>query len=65
MNTTIATLERPVSGFETQEQDTCHTAWLQAEIAARLENPGRLIPHAEIERRMAERLDSLRKRKAA
>ncbi|EGE48454.1 MULTISPECIES: hypothetical protein [Acetobacter] len=54
-----------VSEFETVEQEAAYTAWLQAKVAASLADPRPPIPHDEIERRMAERLAKLRKRKAA
>ncbi|GCD60626.1 hypothetical protein NBRC3280_3240 [Acetobacter pasteurianus NBRC 3280] len=53
-----------VSEFETVEQETAYTAWLQAKVAASLADPRPPIPHDEVERRMAERLAKLRKRKA-
>jgi len=65
MNTTAITPNPQICEFETPEQEASHTAWLQGEIATRLANPGRLIPHDEVERRMAERLANLRRRKAA
>ena len=54
-----------VSEFETIEQEAAYTAWLQAKVAASLADPRPPIPHDEVERRMAERLAKLRKRKAA
>lgn len=54
-----------VSEFETVEQEATYTAWLQAKVAASLADPRPPIPHDEVERRMAERLAKLRKRKAA
>ncbi|GBQ55005.1 type II toxin-antitoxin system RelB family antitoxin [Komagataeibacter swingsii] len=54
-----------VSEFETVEQEAAYTAWLQAKVAASLADPRPPIPHDEVERRMAERLAKLRKRKAA
>jgi hypothetical protein len=54
-----------VSEFETVEQETEYTAWLQAKVAASLADPRPSIPHDEVERRMAERLAKLHKRKAA
>jgi len=54
-----------VSEFETAEQETEYTAWLQAKVAASLADPRPSIPHDEVERRMAERLAKLHKRKAA
>ena len=53
-----------VSEFETVEQEAAYTAWLQAKVAASLADPRPPIPHDEVERRMAERLAKLRKRKA-
>jgi len=63
MNTSV--IDPPPGEFETPEQEARYTAWLQGEIAARLANPGRLIPHDEVERRMTERLAHLRRHKAA
>lgn len=54
-----------VSEFETVEQEESYTAWLQAKVAASLADPRPAIPHDEVERRMAERLAQLRKRKAS
>jgi len=54
-----------VSEFETAEQEAEYTAWLQTKVAASLADPRPPIPHDEVERRMAERLAKLRKRKAA
>lgn len=54
-----------VSEFETVEQEAAYTAWLQAKVAASLADPRPPIPHDEVERRMAERLAKLHKRKAA
>jgi len=54
-----------VSEFETVEQETEYTAWLQAKVAASLADPRPPIPHDEVERRMAERLAKLHKHKAA
>jgi hypothetical protein len=45
-----------VSAFETKEQEASYTDWLQAKIAASLSDPRPAIPHDEIERRMAERI---------
>jgi len=49
-----------VSEFETAEQEASYTAWLQAKVAASLADPRPPIPHDEVMRRMAERLDNLR-----
>jgi len=65
MNTTVIALDPQRCEFETPEQEAGYTAWLQGEIAERLANPGPLISHDEVERRMAERLERLGKRKAA
>lgn len=54
-----------VSEFETDEQEASYTAWLQAKVEASLADPRPAIPHDEVERRMAERLASLRKRQAS
>lgn len=53
-----------VSEFETVEQEAAYSAWLQAKVAASLADPRPPIPHDEVERRMAERLAKLHKRKA-
>lgn len=57
-----AVLSPLVSEFETVEQETAHTRWLQAKVAASLADPRPAIAHDEVERRMAERLQSLRER---
>lgn len=62
MSTVLSPL---VSEFETAEQEASYTAWLQAKVAASLADPRPVIPHDEVERRMAERLAQLRKSKAA
>ncbi|MBS1029742.1 type II toxin-antitoxin system RelB family antitoxin [Gluconobacter albidus] len=54
-----------VSEFETAEQEAEYTTWLQTKVAASLADPRPPIPHDEVERRMAERLAKLHKRKAA
>ena len=51
-----------VSEFESAEQEASYTAWLQAKVAASLADPRPAIPHDEVERRMAERLQRLRER---
>jgi len=57
-----AVLSPLVSEFETAEQEASYTAWLQAKVAASLADPRPAIPHDEVERRMAERLQRLRER---
>jgi hypothetical protein len=59
MNTVLSPL---VSEFDTSEQEASHTAWLQAKVAASLADPRPAIPHDEVERRMAERLQRLHQR---
>lgn len=54
-----------VSEFDTVEQEAEYTTWLQAKVAISLADPRPPIPHDEVERRMAERLTKLHKRKAA
>ncbi|MQT44259.1 stability determinant [Pseudomonas sp. FSL R10-0765] len=54
-----------VSEFETEEQETSYTVWLRAKVSASLADPRPAIPHDEVERRMAERLAQLRKRRAS
>lgn len=54
-----------VSEFETVEQETAYTAWLQTKVAASLADLRPPIPHDEVERRMAERLTKLHKHKSA
>ncbi len=51
-----------VSEFESAEQEASYTAWLKAKVAASLADPRPAIPHDEVERRMAERLQRLRDR---
>lgn len=57
-----AVLSPLVSEFETLEQEAAHTRWLQAKVAASLADPRPAIAHDEVERRVAERLQSLRER---
>ncbi|MBS0492837.1 MAG: stability determinant [Proteobacteria bacterium] len=59
MNTAFSPL---VSEFESAEQEASYTAWLKAKVAASLADPRPAIPHDEVERRMAERLQRLRDR---
>lgn len=49
-----------VSEFETTEQEASYTAWLKSKVAASLADSRPAIPHDEVERRMAERLQRLR-----
>ncbi|KJS68061.1 MAG: stability determinant [Serpentinimonas sp.] len=56
-----AALSPLVSEFETAEQEASYTAWLRAKVAASLADPRPPIPHDEVERRMAERLENLRR----
>jgi hypothetical protein len=37
-----------VSEFETEEQETSHTAWLQAKVQASLNDPRPSIPHDKV-----------------
>jgi len=53
MNTTPDPL---VSGFETAEQETAHTAWLRTEMEKSIADPRPKIPHDEVMRRMDERI---------
>ena len=57
-----AVLSPLVSEFETAEQEASYTTWLKAKVAASLADPRPGIPHDEVERRMAERLQRLRER---
>lgn len=52
-----------VSEFETEAQEASYNAWLKAKVEDSLADPRTPIPHDEVERRMAERLVRLRKRK--
>ncbi|PUA41529.1 stability determinant [Pseudomonas protegens] len=54
-----------VSEFETTEQEAHYTAWLRAKVAESLADSRPPITHDEVERRMAERLEQLRKRRAS
>jgi len=45
---TVAVLEPPVSEFESVQEEDDYNAWLRADIAARLADPGPLIPHDEV-----------------
>ena len=58
-------LSPTVSEFETVEQETAYTAWLQTKVAASLADPRPPIQYDEVERRMAERLTKLHKRKTS
>lgn len=49
-----------ISEFETVEQEASYTAWLQAKVAASLADPRPVIPHDEVERRMAKRFAKMR-----
>ena len=60
-----AVLPSIVSEFETVEQETSYTAWLQAKTTASMADPRPSIPHDEIERRMAARLEQIKQRKAS
>jgi hypothetical protein len=62
MDTALSPL---ISEFETVEQESSYTTWLQAKVTASLADPRPAIPHDEVERRMAERLTQLRTRKAS
>lgn len=55
-----AVLSPLVSEFETTEQEASYTAWLKAKVASSLADSRPAIPHDEVERRMAERLQRLR-----
>ena len=59
MNTAYSPL---VSEFESAEHEASYTAWLKAKVTASLADPRPAIPHDEVERRMAERLQRLRER---
>lgn len=58
-------LPHRVSEFETIEQESSYTAWLQAKVTDSLTDARPAIPHDEIERRMAARLAQLRQRSQA
>lgn len=60
-----AVLPSIVSEFETVEQEASYTAWLQAKTTASMADPRPSIPHDEIERRMAARLEKIKQRKAS
>ena len=45
---TPASLSPLVSEFETEEQETSYTAWLQAKVQASLVDPCPSIPHDEV-----------------
>jgi hypothetical protein len=53
-------LSPPVSDFETAEQESDYTAWLQAKITASLAGERLPISHNEIERRMAIWFENMR-----
>jgi len=52
----VTTLDPLISEFETAEQEQAHSDWIRAELARRMANPGREIPHDEVMRRMGERI---------
>lgn len=60
-----AKLSPIVSVFETEEQAASYDRWFRAKVQASLDDPRPAIPHDEVERRMAERLNQLRQRKAS
>lgn len=60
-----AKLSPIVSEFETEEQAASYDRWFRAKVQASLDDPRPAIPHDEVERRMAERLNQLRQRKAS
>lgn len=60
-----AKLSPIVSEFETEEQAASYDLWFRAKVQASLDDPRPAIPHDEVERRMAERLNQLRTRKAS
>lgn len=43
--------------FETKEQEASYTIWQQAKVAKSLTDPRPAVPHDEVERRMAERIE--------
>jgi hypothetical protein len=60
-----AQLSPIVSEFETEEQAASYDLWFRAKVREALDDPRPAIPHDEVERRMAERLNQLRKLKAS
>jgi len=48
MNTTTELLDPPTCESDTFVDEDEYNAWLRADIAARLANPGPLIPHDEV-----------------
>lgn len=62
MTAALSSLE---SEFDSLEQEAEYVAWLRAKVAASLADPREPLPHDEVERRMAERLERLRKRAQA
>jgi len=48
MNTAAALLDPPTCEPDTFTDEDEYNAWLRADIAARLANPGPLIPHDEV-----------------
>ena len=61
MNTVLSP---PVADVEMSEQEAEYMAWLQEKVAASLADPRPAIPHAEVDRRMTERLNELRQRRS-
>ncbi|EAN7946110.1 antitoxin [Salmonella enterica] len=56
MSTALSPL---VSEFETTEQETSYTLWLQAKVAASLADPRPPIPHDEVMAEMDALIDQI------
>lgn len=58
-------LDPIVSEFETQEDADAYDTWFRERVQARLDNPGKLIPHDEVMAemdRIIERAETRRKK---
>ncbi|MFC6838837.1 stability determinant [Xanthomonas theicola] len=51
--------------FETADAEANYDAWLRTKVAASVADSSPLIPHDEVERRMAERLTALKAKHSA
>ena len=58
-------LDSRVSEFETQEQADSYDRWFRAKVQEAIDSKKPRIPHDEVVRRMAERLERLRQSKTA
>ena len=57
-------LDPRISEFETDEKAASYDRWYRAKVQEAIESKKPRIPHDEVVRRMAARLDQLREQKA-